>query len=151
MAFQISEELVETSSYKQLKLNELAIGESVVFFFVDSEDRTSNEYGEFTLYTGLELNLEKAKNFDDLLESAEAASFIPNTMLANAKLQPLNVYRIEKLWNRGDKTSKGQKAKGFGFKIFKLQLDSDQIKELHNKFLNNDNDSSIQNEAAPWL
>lgn len=152
MAFQLSEELVESGNYKQLKLNELEIGDSVVFFFADKEDRSSSEFGDFTLYTGLELNVEAAKNFEDVVETAEAASFIPNTMLSNTKLEPLNAYRIEKLWNRGDKTKKGQKAKGFGFKIFKLQLDKTQIKELQDKFLNNDNSNSdIKNEAAPWL
>lgn len=134
MALSFNETEVVSSQYKQLKLNELNIGESVHFFVMDTEQRSSEEFGDFQTVVGLELDVSKANTMDELVDVAEVANFIPNTMLQNAKLQNNCFYRIEKAWNRGDKSPSGKKAKGFGFKIFKLNLDASTVSALAKKF-----------------
>lgn len=135
MALNFQETEVVSSQYKALKLNELEIGESVHFFVADTEQRASEEYGDFQVIVGLEINAESVTE-KELIDTAEPASFIPNTMLQNAKLQSGTLYRIEKAWNRGDKSPNGKKAKGFGFKVFRLNADAKTVAALTKKFNN---------------
>lgn len=144
IAFQESE--VVASQYKTLKLNDLAIGESVHFFVVDTEQRTSEEFGDFQVIVGLDVDVNAASSIKDLADNSEAASFIPNTMLQNAKLQSGCLYRIEKLWNRGDKSPNGKRAKGFGFKLFKLAIDKATTDSLFARF---NGDKFVETEITP--
>lgn len=132
MAFSFQEQQV-TSSLHQVKLQELKVGESVMFFITKFAERTSEEFGEFEVCEGLLLDTEKSNNFDDVVNSAIAASFIPNTMLKNANLQPNTLYRIEKFWNRGDKGPKGNKAKGYGYKVMLCTLTQKEQTALRQK------------------
>lgn len=149
MALQFQETEVVSSQYKVLKLNELEIGDSVHFFVADTEQRTSEEFGDFQVIVGLEVDTENATSATELAELSELASFIPNTMLQNAKLQNGCLYRIEKAWNRGDKSPNGKKAKGFGFKVFKLNAGQPEVSALTKKF--NSEKFSEQSVTPPEL
>lgn len=134
-----TEKKIENAQLGQINLKELQKGQSVMFYVGGFADRTSQEYGDFRVVEGLTLD-EKAASVKALVDSAEGASFIPNTMLLNMideqKLREGLVYRIEKAWDRDEKFAGGKKAKGFGFNVFELGCDKDTLAKLRTSFTN---------------
>lgn len=118
-------EIISKSEYKHLAIKDLGIGESICFYLMDVESKNSQEFGEFSVCVGLEIN-EHLENLDQVLDAAECASFVPNTQLSNMLDDKLiefgNLYRITKEWDKGTKFSGGKVAKGYGYKVVKLTL-----------------------------
>ncbi len=79
-----------------------------------------------------------AKTEKELEESMSLVGFVPNTLLLNkiaaGQMRPGNAYRIEKSWNRGDKYEGNKKAKGYGYKVFKLSA-SDALLSKFDAFI----------------
>ena len=124
MAMWNEEELAGSSPFSQFKPNEeLEKGESFCFYFHSTGTGNSAEYGEFTVLQGVKFEC-NAKNEKELEQSMSLTGFIPNTLLLNkvaaGQMRHGNAYRIEKAWDRGDKYNGNQKAKGYGYKVFKL-------------------------------
>lgn len=135
------EELQGTSPYAKYSPNEeLEIGDSFCFYFKETSTATSSEYGEFTLMNGVTFDCD-AKDSDSLKSSYALTGFVPNTLLLNrlaaGQMRPGNAYRIEKAWNRGDKYNGNQKAKGYGYKVFKLGA-SDELLSSFDIFIANE-------------
>ena len=116
-------EVLSENQHNQFDISSLEIGESLPFYFDNTRGATSEEYGDFIIAQGLKVDIEAA-SVDALIESAEATSFVPNTLLNNkideGSLIPGELYRIEKAWDKGQKFSDGKKAKGWGYKVFHL-------------------------------
>jgi len=133
MALFKEEEVVSENQHEQLDIKEMVIGESFGFFFATQRTATSEEYGDFTICQGLKVDLD-ATDVDALVDTATAASFIPNTLLANkiteGALLEGELYRIEKAWDKGQKFKDGKKAKGWGYKLFSLSLEPVVKKQL---------------------
>ena len=127
------EEVVSENAHKQLDIKEMETGESLGFFFTSQRGATSEEFGDFIICQGLEVNL-GAEDVDTLITTAKAASFIPNTLLVNkikeGSLLEGELYRIEKAWAKGQKFKDGKKAKGWGYKLFSLSLEPAVKKQL---------------------
>jgi len=126
-------EVVSENQHEQLDIKEMTIGESFGFFFTSQRTATSEEYGDFTICQGLKIDLDAA-DVDTLVGAATAASFIPNTLLANkiteGALLEGELYRIEKAWDKGQKFKDGKKAKGWGYKLFSLSIEPTVKKQL---------------------
>ncbi len=137
MALFNEEEVVSENQHEQLDIKEMEIGDSLGFFFVSQRTATSEEYGDFTICQGLKVDLD-ATSVDALVEEAKAASFIPNTLLANkiaeGALLEGELYRIEKAWDKGQKFKDGKKAKGWGYKLFSLSLEPVVKKQLTDEY-----------------
>ena len=138
MAMFEEQELQGSSPYGKYAPNEeLEIGESFCFYFKETSTGNSAEYGEFTLMNGVMFDC-KADTEDKLMTSAELRSFVPNTLLLNklaaGQMRPGQAYRIEKKWNRGDKYNGNQKAKGYGYGVFKLNA-SDELLSKFDAFV----------------
>jgi len=133
MALFNEEEVISENQHEQLDIKEMTIGQSLGFFFTSQRTATSEEYGDFTICQGLKMNLDAA-DVDTLVEEATAASFIPNTLLANkiaeGALLEGELYRIEKAWDKGQKFADGKKAKGWGYKLFSLSIEPTVKKQL---------------------
>ena len=132
------EELQGTSPYAKYSPNEeLEIGESFCFYFKETATATSPEYGEFSVMNGVTFDC-SAKDEASLKKSYALTGFVPNTLLLNkiaaGQMRPGNAYRIEKSWNRGDKYNGNQKAKGYGYKVFKLGA-SDELLSSFDAFI----------------
>ncbi len=132
------EELKGSSPYKSFSPNEeLDIGDSFCIYFKETATANSPEYGEFTVVNGVKFDC-SAKTEAELENSMELASFVPNTLLLNkiasGTMRPGNAYRIEKAWNRGDKYEGNKKAKGYGYKLFKLNA-SDALLQKFDAFI----------------
>lgn len=135
--FEEKEISLSGGNLEKISLQELNKGESIVFYFVSTANRTSKEYGDFQVCEGLKLDV-NAPGVDAMVESAVGASFVPNTFLQNAmqngNLETGRVYRIEKAWNRDDKFGDGKKAKGYGYKVFELSIDGPTRSKLNERF-----------------
>lgn len=133
MSFLQEEKVVSENQHETITLKELDVNESILFYFDNLRDATSDEYGDFKICQGLKLDL-TASNEADLLDSAVAASFIPNTLLTNKLDQNSfvrgEVYRVEHAWTRGQKFSNGQKAKGEGYELYRIKLGEGTLKQL---------------------
>jgi len=131
------EEVVSENQHEQLDIKEMTIGQSFGYFFTSQRTATSEEYGDFVICQGLKVDLE-ASDVDTLVETATAASFIPNTLLANkideGALLEGELYRIEKAWDKGQKFKDGKKAKGWGYKLFSLSLEPVVKKQLSDAY-----------------
>jgi hypothetical protein len=128
------QELSGNSPYASFSPNEdLNVGESFCIYFKETAEATSPEYGEFTVLNGVKFNCSAATE-QELIDSMELASFVPNTLLLNKiasnSMRAGDAYRIEKKWNRGDKYDGNKKAKGYGYSVYKLSASN----ELLNKF-----------------
>lgn len=125
------EKKVEGKFADTIKLADMNIGESIVFYFGLSKDLPANEFGESVVWEGLRLDTTKA-NPKEAIESSIFVSLWPNTQLrrmnASGSIITGRLYRIEKAWNRGDKF-KGKPAKGFGYNVFELNL-NEELKSL---------------------
>ena len=123
-------ELQGSSPYGKFSPNEeLEIGESFCIYFKETSTANSQEYGEFTVVNGVKFDC-NTDTTEKLEQSMELASFVPNTLLLNkiaaGQMRPGQAYRIEKRWNRGDKYNGNQKAKGYGYAVYKLNA-SDEL------------------------
>ena len=117
--------------------DDMANGESVGFYFNSTRVGTSAEYGDFTIVQGTKVDL-AAKSIDAFVDSAEAVSFIPNTLLANkiedGSFAEGECYRIEKAWDRGEKFKDGKVAKGYGYNLFHINIEPAVKKDLSNTY-----------------
>lgn len=127
------EEVISENQHKQLDIKEMELEESLGFFFVSQRGATSEEFGDFVICQGLEVDL-GAQDVDTLVSTAGAVSFIPNTLLSNkiedGSLLEGELYRIEKAWHKGQKFKDGKKAKGWGYKLFSLSIEPQVKKQL---------------------
>ncbi len=119
-------EVLNENQHEQFDISALEIGESLSFYFDNTRNATSEEYGDFIICQGIKVDIEAA-SLDALTASASAISFIPNVLLRNkidenAMIQQ-ELYRIEKAWDKGQKFNDGKKAKGWGYKVFHLATD----------------------------
>lgn len=125
------EKKVEGKFADTIKLADMNIGESVVFYFGLFKDLPANEFGESVVWEGLQLDTTKASP-KEAVENSIFVSLWPNTQLrrmnASGSIIAGRLYRIEKAWNRGDKF-KGKPAKGFGYNVFELNL-NEELKSL---------------------
>lgn len=141
------------NQHTQLDIKEMTKGESIGFFFSNTKDANSEEYGPFTICQGLQVDLE-AKDIGTLIDTADAASFVPNTLLVNkmeeGALLEGELYRIEKAWDKGEKFSDNKKAKGWGYKLFSLSVEPTVKKQLADKYAELVNPvKAEETEAAP--
>ncbi len=132
------EEVQGNSPYASFKPNEeLEIGDSFCIFIKENTTANSAEYGEFTVVNGVVFDCSSADEAA-MKKSMQLKGFIPNTLLLNKIASGLmrigGVYRIEKTWNRGDKYNGNMKAKGFGYKLFKLGA-SDALLNVFEAFI----------------
>ncbi len=153
MALFKEEEVVSENQHEQLDIKEMEIGQSLGFFFTSQRTATSEEYGDFTICQGLKVDLD-ATDVDTLVDSSNAASFIPNTLLANkiaeGALLEGELYRIEKAWDKGQKFKDGKKAKGWGYKLFSLSLEPVVKKQLTDAYKAKINPvKSTESDTAP--
>lgn len=132
------EELKGSSPYAPFALNELEKGDSVCFYFKETNQVTSHEFGEFTVMNGVKFDC-NADTIEKLKSSMGLTSMPANTMLLNkiasGVMRPGNAYRIEKAWNKGDKSPSGKRAKGHGYNIFKLMVPDAVLAEF-DSFIN---------------
>lgn len=149
--FQESEAL-SSSRHKQIAMKDLPLNSSIAFYFDNTADKTSTEYGAFVVCQGLQIDL-GAANINELLKGAVPASFIPNTLLSN-KLKDRSMttnecYRIEKTWDKGQKFKDGTKAKGYGYTVYP-QLVGPQVKaQLAEAYEGNLSGALNISEASP--
>lgn len=147
MSLNFQEEQLTAGSYKVIKLQDLEKGDFITFFTCGTESRSSAEYGDFEVVVGLEVDT-NARSVSELVETAEPASFVPNTMLQNLGLKSGTLYKIQKEWNRGDKGPKGKPSKGYGYKVFKLSADLEVLNKLDEKFAQSQNSSPFGDATA---
>lgn len=149
MLFEEKEVSLSQGQYESVNLADLAVEDSILFYFDSVSTGTSTDYGEFKVFRGASFDA-KAKDEKSLLASIAPISFIPNTLLLNAtengKFINGGFYRITKAWNRGDsftnKNGQKQKAKGYGYKLSEILLSESVkasfIKELKSKLSGSD-------------
>jgi len=126
MALFEEKEVLSENQHEQYDISALEIGESLSFYFDNTRDATSEEYGDFIICQGIKVDT-GAASLDALAASAEPISFIPNVLLRNkiddGSMIMGELYRIEKAWDKGQKFKDGKKAKGWGYKVFHLAAD----------------------------
>lgn len=162
------EELVEGNSpYKQHKINEFEKDEAIGFVYMNEETRDSQDYGEFTVWQGVTFNTE-AETEQELLESLELGSIIPNTILKNKQetgnLVAGELYKIVKTWDKGDKykdkSGATKRAKGHGFDMYHLKLNTaflKKVREFHDNIMKPkveiepDEDNSSESKSKPKI
>ena len=127
MALFKEKEVQSENQYANFDLKEMVIGESIAFYFASRRTATSEEYGDFTICQGAQVDL-SVDSVDALIASATLTSWIPNTLLVNkladGSLTEGEVYRIEKAWDKGQKFADNKKAKGWGYKLFTISVDA---------------------------
>lgn len=137
MQFQ-ENKIEQNGSFSQIRIADLAKGESIVFFYKNASERVSQEYGAFQVCEGLELYPDTANGEADLIAAAVPSSFVPNTMLQNmlnqSSIVPNRAYRITKKWNKDEKFADGRKAKGHGYEVAELRLPASLIEGLNKRF-----------------
>ena len=146
------EELKGSSPYEPFALNELEKGKSVCFYFKETKEVMSPEFGEFTVMNGTKFSC-AATTLDELKNSMELRSMPANTMLLNkiaaGVMRPGNAYRIEKAWNKGDKVPNSNKrAKGHGYNIYKLMVPDAVLAEFDKFIAERIGDRPIAGEIA---
>lgn len=133
MAMFQEEELKGSSPYEPFALNELEKGESVCFYFKETQEVTSPEYGEFTVMNGVRFDC-SASTEEELEKSMKCISMPANTLLLNkivsGVMRPGIAYRLEKAWNKGDKYDGNKKARGHGYKVFKLNASDELLRKF---------------------
>ena len=131
------EEILNENQHEQYDISALEIGESLPFYYSNTRDATSDEYGDFIICQGIKVDIEAA-SIDALAASAKPISFIPNTLLVNkineGAMIEGELYRIEKAWDKNQKFADGKKAKGWGYKVFHLAADPKTKTALMNAY-----------------
>ncbi len=133
MSFLNEEKIDLQNPHEQVKLQDLEKGESIGFFWVKMRDANSDEYGDFQIMEGLQVDL-SADSEQALIDSAKPISTVPNTMLLNNIEQGGMVrgelYRLEKAWDKGEKFKGGVKAKGYGYNTYRIKAPESLLKSL---------------------
>ena len=134
----LPQEGLEVSDYHSiLKINEMAIGEALFFFYTNKKEIEDTTYGNFEVWQGLRLDVTKS-NEDELVMTSDAISFAVNTFLKNLEKSNLvvfnNLYKIQKEWNKGDKFAGGKVAKGYGYKVSRLKITPAFVKRLSERY-----------------
>ena len=144
-------EVLNENQHEQFDISALEIGESVPFYFANTRGATSEEYGDFIICQGIQVDIE-ASSIDGLAESAKPISFIPNTLLKNkideGSMIEGELYRIEKAWDKGQKFKDGKKAKGWGYKVFHLAADPKTKTALVNAYKAATNKAGLEESAT---
>jgi len=121
-------------------------GDSIDFFWMDTADRTSAEYGDFYVMLGLKLN--DLSSIEAAVETAELVSFIPRTIIKNrvedGTMVKEELYRITQSWEKGEKFKDGRRAKAHGYEIKHLVLAEPDRRALARRYreLLQDNEGS---------
>ena len=134
MGFLGQEEKVSDSKFAEFKPNDdLPKGDSFGFFYFQNGSGKSAEYGDFITWQGVKVDLAAASP-EAFIESATLIGFIPNTMLKNKQdngaVAAHTLYRIEKAWDQGDKYDGNKKAKGFGYNMYRVNIDTELVNQL---------------------
>jgi len=142
MALFTTEEVNGNSPYTDLKIGDQDNGFRTGFLFIKKDSATSTEYGDFDIWQGLSFD-PNAETEEQLMNSLQLASIIPNTMLKNFEKNGAFVfdtpYIITKKWTKGDKYDGNKRAKGHGFGVEKVKLPTsilDKMLAFHNSKMN---------------
>lgn len=131
-----TEEVVQGQSpYKDYQLGNQENGFVATLFYVGDSEELESEHGKFYCMQGLGFDV-NSKTEDDILNSCQLVSIIPNTMLkgmiANGAFAKGQAYKITKKWSKGDKYQ-GRAAKGHGYEVTKFGLPKSVIDNLFSK------------------
>lgn len=136
------EEILNENRHLQYKLQDLALNASIGFYFDNTAERTSAEFGDFTVAQGLLVDL-GAASIDAFVADVKPISFVLNTMLMNkvidGALVPGEAYRISKIWDKNQKFADRTVAKGYGYGLFHQNIPpavKAQLKEAYKAVLN---------------
>lgn len=145
----LPQEGLEVSDFHAIvKINEMAIGDTLFFFYTNRKEINDTTYGNFEVWQGLRLDVTKS-NEDELVMTSDAVSFAVNTFLKNLEKSNLvtfnNLYKIQKEWNKGDKFAGGKVAKGYGYKVSRLKITPAFVKRLNEHYT-----ELIKPEAMPF-
>ena len=131
------EEVLSENQHEQYDISALEIGESLPFYYNNTRDAESEEFGPFIICQGIKVDVEQT-SIEALCATAQPISFIPNVLLRNkideGAMIEGELYRIEKAWDKGRKFSDGKKAKGWGYKVFHLATDPNTKSALLNAY-----------------
>jgi len=127
-------------------------GDTIDFFWVDTAERVSQQYGTFEVLLGLKLN--DLSSVDAAVKSAELMSLIPHTIIRNriedGTMVKEELYRITRAWDRGEKFADGRIAKSYGYDIKHLVLaepDRRALIKRYRELLEGDG-SMVRNETS---
>jgi hypothetical protein len=148
----LQEEKIDLQNpHEQFRLHDMEKGDSIGFFWVKMRDANSEEYGDFQVMEGLQVNV-SADSEDALIESAKAISTIPNTMLLNNIAQGGMVrgelYRLEKAWDKGEKFKGGVKAKGYGYNTYRIKAPEPLLRKLEAAYKAKVNPNNMSEEST---
>lgn len=139
------EKKVDSSEYTQHKLEELtpSKGDSIGFYLVETP-MIDGDDGEFMVCNGLLVNL-NASSMDELVDTAEAVSFIPKSILqGEIEDENWNIGQLARLENTnrpGDLNKKGKKTRYYAWDIYVQAAPNDVLKKLKAK------DAELQGKA----
>jgi hypothetical protein len=132
-------EILAENQHKQKAIKDMPLNTSFGFYFDNTADKSSQEYGDFVVCQGLEVDL-GASSVAELIDTATPISFIPNTLLTNKMdtraMITGEVYRIEKVWDRHQKFKDGTRAKGYGYALFHQEVGPQIKAELAEAYKN---------------
>ncbi len=138
--------------FVQKDLNDLTPnkGDSIGFYFF-SKDERQGEDGSFSIFMGLQLNLD-AQSIDELIESSTPINFIPRMVLEgkhnDGNFNLGSAYRLEKTINRGDEY-KGKKVRYYAWDLYAVSAPSDALKSLKDKILGLQGKGSVLGSETP--
>jgi|SaaInl8_200m_RNA_FD_contig_21_23347_length_546_multi_8_in_0_out_0_1 hypothetical protein len=147
----LQEEKIDLQNpHEQFKLQDLEKGESLGFYWVNMRTATSDEYGDFNVMEGLQVDL-TADSEEAILESAKAISTVPNTMLQNnidqGGMVRGDLYRLEKAWDKGEKFKTG-KAKGYGYNTYRIKAPESLLNKLASAYRAKINPNNMGEESS---
>ena len=148
----LQEEKIDLQNpHEQFRLQDMEKGDSIGFFWVKMRDANSEEYGDFQVMEGLQVNV-NADSEDALIESAKAISTIPNTMLLNnidqGGMVRGELYRLEKAWDKGEKFKGGVKAKGYGYNTYRIKAPEPLLRKLEAAYKAKVNPNNMSEEST---
>ena len=131
------EKKVESGSFAQKKLEDLTPtkGTSIGFYLVETP-MIEGDDGSFMVCNGLLINL-NASTVDALVESAEAVSFIPKSIL-QGEIEDGNwnigqIARLENSNRPGDLNKKGTKTRYYAWNIYIQNAPNEVLNKLKAK------------------
>lgn len=111
-------------------------GDSINFFFMDTAERTSPQYGEFEVLLGLKVD--DLSSIEAALQSAKLVSMIPHTVIKNrvadGTIVKEELYSITRAWDRGEKFADGKVAKSYGYDIKHLVIGEEDRQKLIRRY-----------------
>ena len=140
--------------HEQIKLADLNVGESLMFFWVNQKTINSQDYGDFELWQGLKVDMSQTDD-ESFVKTSVPVSFAANTMVRNLvgsnKVVTDRLYRIEAKWKKGDKFNGGKVAKGHGYDFFDQHIKPElaaALKKHYRETLTTSHPETSVNEEA---